>query len=259
MEKRMLGDTGIAVSPIGLGTVKFGRTQGLKYKEAFNLPSDKTIHELLAIAKGHGINLLDTAPAYGISESRIGQLLTNRDDWVISTKVGEIFENSQSRFDFSAKHTKESVHSSLTALKTDYLDCVLVHSNGDDLTIIEETDILATLADLKQQGLIRAFGVSTKTVEGGLLALQKSDIAMATYNLNYTAEKPVIASAADAGKGILIKKALASGHLDKLKVDNPVAASLQFVLAEPGVSSLILGTANPAHLREACCAINLPN
>ena len=81
---RTLGSTGMSLSPLGLGTVKFGRNQGVKYPSHFDLPSDQQIRNLLAQAQDLGINLLDTAPAYGISEERLGPLLAGqRADWLI--------------------------------------------------------------------------------------------------------------------------------------------------------------------------------
>jgi aryl-alcohol dehydrogenase-like predicted oxidoreductase len=91
MQKRELGQTGIEVSPLGLGTVKFGRDQQVKYPWTFKIPDEKSVIELLALSQDLGINLLDTAPAYGTSEERLGQLLKNRQDWVIVSKVGEAF------------------------------------------------------------------------------------------------------------------------------------------------------------------------
>src|SRR5579871_352138 len=110
IKKVELGDTGMIVSQIGLGTVKFGRNQKINYPEAFALPSDKEILTLLDCARELGINLLDTAPAYGTSEERLGKLLQNkRQDWVLCTKVGEEFIEGESRFDFSS----ESIHKSI--------------------------------------------------------------------------------------------------------------------------------------------------
>ena len=97
MELRPLGSTGVRVSPLGLGTVKFGRTEQVKYPSRFELPSDSEIESLLDLAHDLGINLLDTAPAYGTSQERLGRLLgVRRPDWVIVSKVGEIFENGVS-------------------------------------------------------------------------------------------------------------------------------------------------------------------
>ncbi len=97
MELRALGTTGLRVSTLGLGTVKLGRNQGVKYPQPFELPSDQQALALLELAWDLGINLLDTAPAYGLSEERLGRLLRQcRRDWVIVTKVGEVFQNGQS-------------------------------------------------------------------------------------------------------------------------------------------------------------------
>ena len=125
---RALGDTGIAVSALGLGTVKLGRDQGVKYPEGFTIPDDRAATALLDQARELDINLIDTAPAYGNSEQRLGKLLKGqRANWVICSKVGEEFENGQSRFDFSPEHTRASVIRSLRRLNTDVIDMVLVH------------------------------------------------------------------------------------------------------------------------------------
>lgn len=246
---RPLGSTGLLVSPLGLGTVKLGRDQGVKYPNGFSIPDDAQARQLLALARELGINLIDTAPAYGVSEERLGPLLAGqRDEWLIISKVGEEFENGQSHFDFSAAHTRFSVERSLQRLRTDRIELVLVHSDGNDLDILHNSDVYQTLAELKQEGKILGFGFSGKTVEGGLLALEQGDCAMVTYNLNEQAERPVIDYAAAHRKGILVKKALASGHL--AAGEDPVRRSFELLFGQPGVSSAIVGTINPRHLED---------
>lgn len=245
MEKRRLGSSNIEVSVVGLGTVKFGRNQGVKYPHAFALPSDAQCLQLLSTAKENGINFLDTAPAYGSSEMRLGGFLKGqRQDWVVATKVGEQFIEGQSQFDFSHQAIVQSIESSLRALQTDYLDVVLVHSNGDDVALIEG-GVFEPLMQLKAAGKIRAFGMSTKTIAGGKLAVDYADVVMVSFNPTYLDEREVIAYAREKNIGVLIKKAFASGHL--VETVSPVEA-LRFVLAEPGVSSVVVGTLNPAHL-----------
>lgn len=255
MIKTSLGSTGILTSIAGLGTVKFGRNQNIRYPHSFELPSDDQIIDLLAFAKESGINLLDTAPSYGTSEERLGSLLKNRHEWVICTKVGEEFVDGHSFYDFSPDSARNSVDRSLKRLRTDYLDIVLVHSNGDDVKIINETGIFSTLAELKKSGLIRAYGMSTKTVEGGLLAVDLADVVMVTLNPIQTDDQAVIAHAHEKGKGVFIKKALASGHLDKIAASDPVQCAMDFVFKCEGVSSVILGTLNKGHLRHNIQAI----
>lgn len=258
MELKPLGATGLRVSPLGLGTVKLGRNQGVKYPQSFALPSDREALALLDLAWELGINLLDTAPAYGDSEERLGQLLRRcRRDWVIVTKVGEEFRDGASHFDFSAAATRASVERSLRRLGVAALDAVLIHSNGDDLAILEQSEALPTLRDLQAAGWIRAVGMSTKTVEGGLRAVDCCDLVMATYNPRQPEELPVIRAAHTAGKGVLIKKGLLSGHLDQLAETDPVWAALRLIYAEPGVNSVVVGTLNPAHLRANAAAVNV--
>jgi len=252
MMKTQLGDTNLLVSRIGLGTVKLGRNQGVKYPQPFELPSDNEVLNLLACAQDLGINLLDTAPAYGTSEERLGVLLQGqRHEWILATKAGEEFVNGESFYDFSKKNIQHSVERSLQRLKTDYLDIVLIHSNGDDKKIIEQDEALITLASLKKAGLIRAFGMSGKTIEGGILALDHSDLVMVTYNPIETTELPVITYAQQKNKGVFIKKAFASGHLNKFAADHkdPVKTAMQFIFQQPGVTSVILGTLSEDHLR----------
>lgn len=246
---RPLGSTGLLVSPLGLGTVKVGRDQGVKYPNGFTIPDDASVRNLLALSQDLGINLIDTAPAYGTSETRLGPLLRGqRQNWVIVSKVGEEFENGLSYFDFSPAHTRMSVERSLKRLETDYIDMVLVHSDGNDVSVLSNSGVYQTLIELKHEGKIRGFGLSGKTVDGGLLALEDGDCAMVTYNLNQQGELPVLDYAQQHGKGILIKKALASGHLCLAPGEDPIRASFELIFAHQAVSSAIIGTINPQHL-----------
>ncbi|KXU36449.1 aldo/keto reductase [Ventosimonas gracilis] len=254
---RPLGNSGIMVSPLGLGTVKLGRNQGVKYPAAFRIPDDNEARALLDNARMLGINLLDTAPAYGNSEERLGKLLRGqREQWVIASKVGEEFEGGVSRFDFSAAHTRRSVERSLQKLHTDVIDVLLVHSDGNDLAILEQGEVCTTLAALKAEGKIHSFGFSGKTAEGNLLALQQgADCAMVTYNLAQQDEHRVLDYAALHGKGILVKKALASGHACLAEGQDPLTASFALVFGHIGVSAAIVGTINPAHLKQNAEAV----
>ena len=126
--------------------------------------------------------------------------------------------------------TEKSVINSLKTLKTDYLDCVLLHSDRDDLKNIMETPVLEVLEEFKQKGDILSYGVSTYTLEGSRKAIDLCDAVMVTY------EPDVINDAAEKGKAVLIKKGLASGH-----ESNPTEA-IQKIIGNPGVTSLIFGS-----------------
>ena len=256
LTKRQLGSTGIEVSVLGLGTVKLGRDQEVKYPSGFTIPNDNEVRDLLALTQELGINFIDTAPAYGNSEERLGQLMTNPNDWVIMTKVGEIFENGKSSFDFTAEHTRMSVERSLKRLKRDSLDMVLVHSNGDDMHIINNEGALEELDRLKQKGLICSYGMSTKTVEGGLWIVENTDVVMATLNLSDDHDLPVIARADELNKGVVIKKGLQSGHADKSAGGSGVEQAFDYIFKHQGITSAIVGTINAKHLKQNVEVVN---
>ena len=253
MELRWLGRTGLKVSALGLGTVKLGRSQGLKYPQTFTIPDDRDARHLLARARDLGINFLDTAPAYGTSEERLGELLAGqRHHWVLATKVGESFAAGISSFDFRPDSVRRSVLASLRRLRTDYLDLVLIHSDGSDCRILEEEGTLEMLQELRRQGWLRACGISSKTIAGGMLAAQRCDVLMLSYSQEDRSQLPVLESCVSGAVGVLVKKPLASGHLGGRE---QAASGLRFALAGPGVSSAVVGTVNPLHLEQNVQAV----
>ena len=172
------------------------------------------------------------------------------------TKVGEIFENGKSSFDFSVEHTRMSVERSLKRLKRDSLDMVLVHSNGDDMHIINNEGALEELDRLKQKGLIQSYGMSTKTIEGGMWIVENTDVVMATLNLSDDHDLPVIKRAHELNKGVIIKKGLQSGHADKSAGGGGVEQAFEYIFKHDGVSSMIVGTINSIHLKQNVEIVN---
>lgn len=242
--RRPLGRTGFSLSPIGFGGFKIGRNQNAKYPAAYELPTDEAVCQLLRGLLDLDINYIDTAPAYGLSEERIGQFLqSRRREFVLSTKVGETFADGLSQYDFTADSMKASVTRSLDRLKTDVIDVLLLHSDGRDLWIQNETEAVPVLRELKDRGLARTIGLSGKTLEGARKALEWADVVMVEYHLENRSHENLIAEAAERGVGVIVKKGLASGHL-------PSHEAIRFVLANPHVSSLVVGGLNLSHFRE---------
>jgi aryl-alcohol dehydrogenase-like predicted oxidoreductase len=240
---RPLGRTGFSVSPIGFGAFKIGRNQKTKYAASYDLPSDEQVSELLGGLLDLGINYIDTAPAYGTSEERIGRAISGRrSEFVLATKVGETFSEGASTYDFSAAAIRGSVERSLTRLKTPAIDVLLLHSDGRDAWIQTQTDAVPALQQLKAQGLVRAIGLSGKTVEGARQALAWADLLMVEYHLRDRSHEAFIAEAAARGVGIVVKKGLASGDL-------PAEEAIRFVLDNPHVTSLVVGGLSLDHFR----------
>ena len=162
MKYRKLGNSGILVSEIGLGTNNFGRK--LDYSE-----SEQVINHALQ----SGINLLDTADMYsnGLSEEYIGKAISKKRDQVVlaskggmnpmpsptDTKVAKRVNEGPNKSGLSSVHIKRSVEESLSRLKTDYIDLYQTHI-FDPYTNQEET--LRALDDLVSEGKIRYIGCS---------------------------------------------------------------------------------------------------
>ena len=247
MTPRPLGRTGLSVSPVSLGAFKVGRNRGIKYPAGYPLPTDAVADRLLNASLDLGVTLIDTAPAYGLSERRVGRFLSHRrGEFALCTKVGETWGvgpdgRPEGRYDYSRAAILKSVVSSLRALRTDAVDLLLIHSDGRDRFIQEQTDAVESLRDLKRRGLCRFIGLSGKTPAGCAAALSWADAVMVEYHADDASHGPVMAEAARRGAGVLVKKALAAGRHDP-------AAAVRFGLGGPGVSSLVIGTASPANL-----------
>ncbi|WP_298863965.1 aldo/keto reductase [uncultured Gimesia sp.] len=243
MQYRPLGNTGFSISALGFGAFKIGRNQQIKYSQPYDLPDDNTTERLLNSILDLGINHIDTAPAYGISEERVGQFLTHRrSEFLLSTKIGETFENGRSTYDFSRPSLETSLERSLRRLKTDVLDVVLIHSNQDEEKILTQTDTIAVLQEAKQAGKIRWIGLSAKTLAGAEGALDWADVLMLEYHLEDRSHETLIQQAAQQGIGVIVKKGLASGHL-------PPGEAISFVLSHSGVSNLVVGGLNLDHIQ----------
>jgi aryl-alcohol dehydrogenase-like predicted oxidoreductase len=209
------------------------------------LPSDRQVQELLATALEAGVNLIDTAPAYGESEARLGRFIAaQRLRWVVCTKCGETYENGRSIYDFSAAALSRSIANSLKRLRTDHIDVLLLHSDGRDLDILTRSDALETLVRAKSRGQARAIGISAKTAEGVAAAIPLLDVVMAPFSEDNRSLEAPLAAAHDNSRGILAIKGLSSGRL-------AAAPAIEFVLRQPFVDSLIIGTIDKEHLETA--------
>ena len=150
---RRLGNSGLAVSVVGLGTNNFGLKIDLEQSRA-------VVHAAL----DHGINLFDTSDSYGASEERLGEVLQGkRDDVLIATKFGSDVRRlgQDNGVDWGARgsrrYIRRAVENSLRRLRTDWIDLYQMH-RPDPATPIEET--LSALDDLVHEGKVRYLGHS---------------------------------------------------------------------------------------------------
>jgi aryl-alcohol dehydrogenase-like predicted oxidoreductase len=212
MQYRTLGRTGIKVSPYALGTLMLGTSVG-------NTDRDDSIR-IIHRALDAGINLVDTADAYGESEVVVGEALKGRrDDVVLATKLGRPAGDDPNRQGTSRRWIVTAVENSLRRLQTDHIDVYQVH-RPDPTTDIEET--LSALSDLIHSGKVRAIGSSntpaSDIVEAQWVAerrgLQRFRTEQPAYSiLSRGIEREVLPIAQRYGMGTLTWGPLGQGML----------------------------------------------
>ena len=161
MEYKTLGDTGLLVSDLCLGTMTFHGGEG--FWKAIGNVDQAGADALIEASIDAGINFFDTADVYseGESEKALGQALKNlniaRKDVVIATKVFGRVGPGRNDVGASRGHIMDAVEASLRRLQMDYIDLYQIHGN-DSVTPIEET--LRALDTLVAQGKVRYIGCS---------------------------------------------------------------------------------------------------
>lgn len=211
MQYRRLGNSGLKVSVLGLGTNAFG-------KRADKQASTRIIHQAL----DYGINFIDTANIYAGSESEriIGEALTgNRHNVVLTTKAGLIRGQGPNERGSSRFHLQQELDNSLKRLNTDYIDLYQIHT-FDPHTPLEET--LRTLDDMIRSGKVRYIGASNYAAWELMKAIGISErlglnryVSMQTsYSLaDRTPERELVPLCQDQGVGIIPYYPLAGGIL----------------------------------------------
>jgi aryl-alcohol dehydrogenase-like predicted oxidoreductase len=143
-----LGRSNLQVSRLCLGTMMFGdQTDAL------------VAAEMMASAKDHGVNFIDTADVYtqGASERMLAPLIKDRSRWVIATKLGNKMGEGLNNQGYSRQWMTRAVEDSLQRLSTDYIDVYYMHRDFHELDLEEPVRVMG---ELMQAGKIRAWGVS---------------------------------------------------------------------------------------------------
>lgn len=205
----------IELSSVGFGAYQIGLEPAKKYASyGMPKPSENEAETLLHGVLDLGITLIDTAPAYGCSEERIGKYLQHRrEEYNLCTKVGELTIDDQSTFDFSAKGMRQSLEQSLRLLRTDCVDALLVHAPPDDLSVLHQSDAVEMMHAFKEEGKTKTIGFSGKTIEAQEEALTWADVMMVEYSVANESNEPIIKQADEKNIVVLVKKAFNSGHL----------------------------------------------
>lgn len=223
MEFKTLGNTGLLVSQICLGTMTFAGGEGM-WKH-IGAVSQTEADELIKASVDAGVNFVDTADVYseGRSETTLGQSLKNlgivRKDLVVATKAYGRTGKGRNDVGASRGHIMDAVDASLKRLQTDYIDLYQVHAT-DLVTPIEET--IRALDTLVQQGKVRYVGVSNwhawrimKALGiSELKNLVKFDTLQAYYSIaGRDLEREIVPLLEDQKMGLLVWSPLAGGLL----------------------------------------------
>ena len=219
MEYRQLGNSGLRVSTITLGTMGFG---GSGWASAVGNIDVDGARAQINLAREAGVNLIDTADVYsnGRSEEIVGQALgSDREDVLVATKVRMPMGDGPNDAGLSRHHIIRGAEASLRRLNTDYIDLYQVHE-WDGQTPLEET--LAALDHLVQAGKVRYIGASNYAAWHLMKALGVSERAglakFVSQQIYYSlqardAETELVPVSLDQGLGILVWSPIAGGLL----------------------------------------------
>ncbi len=222
MKYNLLGNTGLKVSELCLGTMTFGGKG--RFKPIGSLQQN-AVDEIVKHSIDAGINFIDTANIYseGLSEELTGQSIRNlglnRDSLVIATKVRGKMGEGPNDAGLTRKHILQQVEASLKRLQLDYIDLYQIHS-FDPLTPLEET--IWALDDLVKQGKVRYIGASNMAAWQLMKALDFSkydrQARFVSLQAYYTIagrdlEREIIPLLTDQKLGLLVWSPLAGGLL----------------------------------------------
>ncbi|MEQ9639000.1 MAG: aldo/keto reductase [Alphaproteobacteria bacterium] len=271
MEKRTFGKTGFEVTALGFGggPVGFLGTEQASVATILNLLLDR------------GINLIDTAAAYQGSEAAIGAAVASRrDEFVLVSKCGQKFDDIGGEA-WTAETVTKTVDRALKRLKTNHLDVMLLHSC--DLDTLKKGEALGALIEAREAGKVRHVGYSGDN-EAAAYAVTVPDIAVLETSVNICDQvniDKVLPGAQQNGVGVLAKRPIANAAWKDVGEQQGVYANysrtyagrlahmgltpealgfggdagaawteiaLRFTLTQPGVTTAIVGSTNPAHV-----------
>ena len=278
----ILGRTGLVVTKLGYGAME------LRGVDHFPKLSPKEASAILNGVLDGGINYIDTSPDYGYSEELIGEHLSGRRaEFYLASKCGcpiedpEVAHGNRKPHDFSRANVRAGVEQSLKRMKTHYLDVVQFHISPAR-SVLESNDSVAELLKMKDEGKLRFIGISSTIPETkDHIAMGAFDVFQIPYSVVEREHEDLIHDAAKGGAGIVIRGGVARGVMvkDESVIDGyppflqpafrarrklwqqsgiedlldgmtPMEFMLRFTISNPDMSTTIVGTANPAHMKD---------
>jgi aryl-alcohol dehydrogenase-like predicted oxidoreductase len=265
MEIRQLGNTDMQVGVLGFGGSEIHDEQA----------SYEAIDRLLNTALDDGLNVIDTAECYGLSEEFIGRAVGHRrQEYYLFTKCGHA-----AGFDLPDWHPRLlelSIERSLRRLRTDHVDLIQLHSCSED--VLRREEVIRVLQQARQAGKVRYIGYSGDN-QSALYAVQSHlfDTLQTSINIiDQTAIDLTLPLTRKYQMGVIAKRPIANAvwkygktppswdfhytYWEKLNqlaypflqhdLEHAVGIALRFTLSVPGVHTAILGTSRPGRWQE---------
>ena len=292
MKLHPLGSTNLFVTPIGFGLAALGRPGYINLGHADDLQRDYDMaamqahaHRVLDAAYDAGVRYFDAARSYGRAEQFLGTWLKARQLSPASVAVGSKWGYTYTaawQVDADVHEVKEH---SLSVLRRqwgesqshlgEYLDLYQVHSATIESGILENREVHAELAHLKEAGILIGLSVSgphqgevlKHALDVDVSGVRLFDCVQATWNLLERSAGPALTSAWQAGMGVIVKEALANGRLTERNTEPAFAGKLALlereaqrlgttvdglalagVIAQPWVDIVLSGAARVDHL-----------
>lgn len=276
MEKRQLGQTGLHVTALGYGAMELRNME------------EQASAQLLNEVLDSGINYIDTSPDYRLSETFIGEAIAHRrDEFYLATKCGCHVDGQGNPQDpthiWSRERLLANVEDSLRLLKTDHIDVWQLHGTRPGwLAGGKHDEVIKTMQELKQQGKVRAVGISFRNGGQGddmypagysfegmreFMTWGVFDVIQLVYGGLTRKNEIAVARAAELGIGMIVRgvvkryfpnydELFEHAGLNELCEEGESSSGflIRFAMAHPGVSTMIVGTSNSAHLAENVAA-----
>ena len=267
---RVLGRTGYQVTQLGFGAMEVRGSRIWGGRPC----TDAQARAILTAVLDAGINLIDTANDYGLSELYIGRhLASRRAEYFLATKCGcqmlYAGDHDETPHVWTRDNFRRNIADSLAKMGADHVDLLQMH--GPDVATTEENKLVDALLELKQEGAIRFIGCSSTSphlktyIDWGVF-----DVFQIPYSALERQHENLITEAAHSGAGIIIRGGVARGEpgdglgaadrwaafekagLDELRApgESRTAFLLRFTLSHPHCDTTIVGTLQPEHLRE---------
>ncbi|HRP57865.1 aldo/keto reductase [Agriterribacter sp.] len=281
MQRRFLGNTGIAVSEIAFGGVEIGLPYGIGVKWEEDMLPEQDAVQLLLTALDCGLNFFDTARMYGVSENIMGRAFAGRrDEIVLCTKCRHFRDNNGNLPGDGTlrKIIRQSIEESLRALQTDYIDLYMLHQG--DMEILDRDAVAGEMQKLKAEGLVRSIGVSVYSVDESEKAIRSGvwNTVQLPFNLMDQRQQSLFSLAEEKGVGIVVRSVLLKGLLSNRGTGlHPMLApvekhiqqyrgllndkftslpelAVKFALSFPQVSSVLVGMDKFEYLKQSLAA-----